>query len=109
MQVDPQGETHMRKIAYSGFAILVLTATALPALADDQSISFATGMIGNATPQARWNIHQTPTPWRPNGTVRGATPSAYGDYAQGGFAQGGGHTQRNCTYVGGPKGDWTCW
>jgi hypothetical protein len=91
----------MRKIAYIGLAAAALTATALPVLADDQ--------IG-AAPQARWNAQQAQTQWRPNGTVRVA-PSPYGDYAQGGgFAQSGAFTQRNCTYVGGPKsGDWTCW
>jgi hypothetical protein len=100
----------MRKIAYIGLAAAALTATALPALADDHSISFATGMIGGAAPQARWNPWQAQTPWRPDGTVPRAAPSPYGDYAQaGGFAQSGAFTQRNCTYVGGPKGDWSCW
>jgi hypothetical protein len=100
----------MRKIAYIGLAAAALTATALPAAADDQSISFATGMIGGAAPQARWNLHQAQTPWRPDGTVQRAAPSPYGDYAQGGdFAQSGAFTQRNCTYVGGPKGNWSCW
>jgi hypothetical protein len=100
----------MRKIAYIGLAAATLTAIALPAFADDQSISFATGMIGGAAPQARWNPQQTQTSWRPNGTVERDAPSPYGDYAQGrGLAQSGAFTQRNCTYVGGPKGDWSCW
>jgi hypothetical protein len=94
----------MRKIASIGVAVAALTLAALPALADDHSISFATGMIGNAAPSARWNDRQAQTTRRPNGTVQRAAPSAYGDYAQ-----GGGYVQRNCTYVGGPKGDWTCW
>ena len=36
----------MRKMASIGFAIAVLTVTALPVHADDQSIGFATGAIG---------------------------------------------------------------
>jgi hypothetical protein len=95
----------MRKIAYIGLAAAALTATALPALADDQSISFATGMIGGAAPWARWNPQQAQSPWRPNGTVQRAAPSPFSDYAQ-----SSAFTQRNCTYVGGPKtGDWSCW
>jgi hypothetical protein len=105
-----QEKLNMRKIAYIGLAVATLTATALPARADDQSISFATGMTGGASPPARWNPQPAQTPWRQNGMVQRAAPSPYGDYAQGGgFAQSGAFTQRNCTYVGGPKGDWSCW
>jgi hypothetical protein len=99
----------MRKIAFIGLATVALTVTALPALADDQSISFATGAIGGAAPPA--NVQHGQTAWPPNGAVQSATPSPYGAYAQdSGYAQSGGYDQRNCTYVGGPKGNnFTCW
>ena len=99
----------MRKIAFIGLATVALTVTALPALADDQSISFATGAIGGAAPPT--NVQHAQTAWRPNGAVQSAAPSPYGAYAQdSGYAQSGGYDQRNCTYVGGPKGNnFTCW
>jgi hypothetical protein len=104
----------MRKIASIGFAIVALTATALPALADDQAIGYATGRIGG-TPAWSYD-RQARTTWWPYGAQRTA-PSSYGanaqynDYAQyGDYAQGGGYLQRSCTYTGGPKAssNWTC-
>jgi hypothetical protein len=87
----------VRKIALIGLATTALTVSALPALADDQSISFATGAIGSAAPPANVEHAQTPLP--------------YGAYAQDSrYAQSGGYDQRNCTYIGGPKGNnLTCW
>jgi hypothetical protein len=99
----------MRKIAFIGLATVALTVTALPALADDQSISFATGAIGGAAPPS--SVQQAQTTWRPNGAVQSAAPLPYGAYAEdSGYARSGGYDWRNCTYVGGPKGNnLTCW
>jgi hypothetical protein len=103
----------MRKIASIGFAIAALTVAALPALADDQSIGFATGTIGGAARPVRWDVQQTQATWSPYGAVQRAAPSPYRDYAQyGDYAQSGygGYGQRGCTYTGGPKAStsWTC-
>jgi hypothetical protein len=99
----------MRKFAFIGLAAVALSVTALPALADDQSISLATGAIGSAAPPTNVQ-HAQPTRQR-NGAVQSAAPSPYGAYAQdSGYAQSGGYDQRNCTYIGGPKGNnLTCW
>jgi hypothetical protein len=104
----------MRKIASIGFAIVALAATALPALADDQAIGYATGRIGGAP---AWSYdREARTTWWPYGAQRTA-PSSYGTYAQyndyaqyGEYPQGGGYLQRSCTYSGGPKAsnNWTC-
>ena len=95
----------MRKIATIGLAAAALTAAVLPALADDQSIGFATGMIGGPPP---WAVQQAQTTWRPYGTVQRAAP--YGDYAQyGDNLQSDPYAPRTCTYSGGPKtGTWNC-
>jgi hypothetical protein len=104
----------MRKTVSIGFAIAALTVTALPAFADDQSISFATGMIGGSPEhaydrQAPARSRQYGAYWRVAPSQQ-MSPEAYAGYAQGGgYAPSGEYTQRNCTYVGGPKGDWTCW
>jgi hypothetical protein len=90
----------MRRIPSIGLAAVVLTVTALPALADDQSISFATGAIGSATSPANIQHAQT-TRWL-KGTTQRAVPSPYGAYAQ-----GGGNAQWNCTFVG-PKDNLMC-
>jgi hypothetical protein len=99
----------MRKIASIGFAIGALTITALPVHADDQSIGFATGAIGGAAPvraydqQAQARSRQYSTYWRAAPWLQ-MSPEAYG-----GYAQSDGYAHPNCTYVGGPKGNWTCW
>jgi hypothetical protein len=99
----------MRRIASIALAIAGLTVTALPGLADDQSISYASGMIGGAPDRAYGPRAQTT--WWPHGIVQQAAPSSYGAYAQyDDYAQSGGYAQRSCTYTGGPKAGtgWTC-
>jgi hypothetical protein len=111
----------MRRIASLALAIAGLTVTALPGLADDQSIGYATGTIGGAPAWAY--DQQAQTTWRPYGPVQRTAPSSYGSYAQyngypqyngyaryDDYAQGGGYGQRSCTYSGGPKAatTWTC-
>jgi hypothetical protein len=99
----------MRKIASIALSIAGLTVTALPGLADDQSIGYAAGTIGSAPAWAY--DQQAQTTWRPYGAVQRAAPSSYGAYAQyGDYAQSGGYAQRSCTYTGGPKvgTSWTC-
>jgi hypothetical protein len=105
----------MRRIASIALAIAGLTVTALPGLADDQSISYASGLIGSAPIRA---YDQRPqTPWWPRGAAQRAAPSSYGAYAQYGdyaqyddYAQSGAYAPRSCTYTGGPKAGtgWTC-
>jgi hypothetical protein len=98
----------MRRIATLALAIAGLTVTALPGFADDQTIGYATGMIGGA-PAWAYN-QQAQTTWWPYGTVQRAAPSSYGAYTQyDDYAQGG-YAQRSCTYSGGPKVStaWTC-
>jgi hypothetical protein len=98
----------MRRIASITLAIAGLTVTALPGLADDQSISYATGMIG--APFRAYD-QQARTTWWPRGGVWRAAPSSYGAYAQYDEpAQSGAYAQRSCTYTGGPKAStgWTC-
>src|ERR1700686_1501824 len=102
MQRIQRGETVMRSIVSITLAIAGLTVTALPGLADDQSISYANGMIGGAPFRAY--DQQAQTTWWPRGSVRRAAPSSYGAYAQyDDYAQSGAYAQRSCTYSGGPK------
>jgi len=98
----------MRRIATLALAIAGLTVTALPGFADDQTIGYATGMIGG--PPAWAYNQQAQTTWRPYGTVQRADPSSYGTYAQYDDYTQGGYAQRSCTYSGGPKVSptWAC-
>jgi hypothetical protein len=92
----------MRRIAFIALTIVGLAATAAPGLADDQSISQATGMIGAAPAWA--NDQQAQPTWRPSGWVQRAAPSPYGPYAQyGNYAQSGDYAQKSCSHAGGPK------
>jgi hypothetical protein len=119
----------MRKVTSIGFAIGTLTIIALPVHAEDQSIYYATGAIGGGARPAYAGDQQAQYTWRRYSAVRPApslrvSPAAYGGYPYGrysyggypyggypygGYAQSYGYAQRNCTYVGGPKGDWSCW
>ena len=96
----------MRKIASIGFAIGALAVTALSARADDQSISFATGAIGGAPLSGYAGDQPAQRTLRQSAVRRAAPADAYGAYAQ-----DGGYSENNCTYVGGPKSSlgWTCW
>jgi hypothetical protein len=99
----------MRRIASIALAIAGLTVTALPGLADDQSLGYATGTIGGAPAWAY--DQQAQTTWQPYGAVRRTAPSSYGAYAQyDDNAQRSGYAQRSCTYTGGPKvsTSWAC-
>jgi hypothetical protein len=99
----------MRRIASIALAVVGLTVTGLPGLADDQSISYATGMIGRAP--ARAYDPQAWTTWWPHGALQRAAPSSYDAYAQyDDYAQSGVYAQKSCTYPGGPKvgNSWTC-
>jgi hypothetical protein len=99
----------MPRIASIAVAIAGLTVTALPGLADDQSLGYATGMIGG-TPAWAYDQRAQNT-WQPYGAFQRAAPSTYGAYAQyGDYAQSGEYFQRSCTYTGGPKVGtrWTC-
>jgi hypothetical protein len=98
----------MRRIASIGLALAGLTVSALPGLADSQSIGLATGMIGGAPAWAYDQQAQVrPAPYGTSwgvGPLSQANPYAYEDYAL-----SGGYAQQNCTYSGGPKSsDWTC-
>ena len=107
----------MRKLASIGFAMGALTLTALPVHAESQSLYFATGMIGGGGPARAYDQQaQGSRPYNAYSRVapRQMNTEAYGGYAYvgnpyGGYAQSYGYAQRNCTYVGGPKGDWACW
>jgi hypothetical protein len=112
----------MRKFASIALAIGALTVAALPAQAEDQSVYFATGAIGGR--DATWPGPQAYGRYPYRGYGYGSGPYAYDEYAPeayvgspyggyGGYPNGGysyrGYGQQNCTYVGGPKGNWTCW
>ncbi len=94
----------MLKIASIGLSIGVFTVIAHPVQAEDQSVYFATGAIGGEPAYARVRAPYGGYPYA--GYVYGP----YGSYAYpyGGYPYG--YAQRNCTYVGGPKGSvgWTC-
>jgi hypothetical protein len=101
----------MRKVAVIGFAMITFAATALPALADHQSISLVTGMIGGRA----WDAPRAPAQSPKYIAARRTTPTRYSDYAQyndapyGGSADSG-YALWRCTYTGGPKNGagWTC-
>jgi hypothetical protein len=101
----------MQKMVSIGLVIGALTATALPAHADDQSIYSAADSIGRGA-LSDYPIEEQPQYYRRHQLAVGRAapwlPLSTEAYA--GYAQSGGYAQRNCGYTGGPKASagWTC-
>jgi hypothetical protein len=80
----------MRNVVSIGIVIGALAVAMLPARADDQAISFATGQIGGSPRSAQADIQQARASSRQLGAVQRAAPiprvssEAYAEFAQGG-------------------------
>jgi hypothetical protein len=104
----------MRNIAVIGFATIAFAAAGLSALANDQSVSLATGTIDGSPWDAPHAQVQSPK----YASARRAAQTRYSDYAEyndaphGNYALSGdsGYAPWRCTYTGGPKSSvsWAC-
>ena len=99
----------MRNVATIGILIGALAVAVLPARADDQAISFATGQLGGSAWPAQTDNQQTQAAsWQRGLVQRSASLPRVSSEAYAGFARGGVDVQ-TCSLSGGPKnGNWTC-
>jgi hypothetical protein len=99
----------VRNFATIGILIGALAVAVLPARADDQAISFATGQLGGSAWPAQTDNQQTQAAsWQRGLVQRSASLPQVSSEAYAGFAQGGVDVQ-TCSHSGGPKnGNWTC-